>query len=268
MNHPAIHVESLGKRYRIGGRARYRTMGDGLANALRPPARWFRADAASGSENEIRYTWALRNVSFDLQEGEVFGLIVRNCAGKMTLLKIPSPVTQPIEGSTEIRGRAGSPLEVGTGFHPEQLGCENIYQYGTILGMGKKEIERKFDDIIAKDNGFLDLDAHWHDDLPLREEVDLIFRRWTRPVLMIDDFQVPDDSGYQFDDYGQGKKLSLEYLDPVAHLGFTPFFPALPSSEEVGVKRGWVVLASDGCSIDQLRKVTQLREWRLPKDEH
>jgi energy-coupling factor transporter ATP-binding protein EcfA2 len=268
MNHIAIHVESLGKRYRIGGRPRYSTVRDGLANALRSPARRFPADAATGSEIGPRYNWALRNVSFDLQEGEVFGLIVRNGVGKTTFLKTPSPVTQPIEGSTEIRGSVGSPLEVGTGFHPELIGCENTYLNGAILGMGKKEIERKFDDIIPKDKVFLGLDAHWHDDLPLREEVELIFCHWTRPVVMIDDFQVPEDSGCQFDDYGQGKKLSLEYLDPVAHLGFTPFFPALPSSEEVGVKRGWVVLVSDGCSIDQLRKVTQLREWRQPKDEH
>jgi hypothetical protein len=134
------------------------------------------------------------------------------------------------------------------------------------LGDSRQFLRRLIQDpTVPKDNVFFYLDAHWHDDLPLREEVDLIFRHWTRPVVMIDDFQVPDDSGYQYDDYGEGKKLSLDYLDPVAHLGFTPFFPALPSSEEVGFKRGWVVLASDGYSIDQLRKVTQLREWRQPK---
>jgi hypothetical protein len=136
------------------------------------------------------------------------------------------------------------------------------------LGDSRQFLRRLIQDsTVPKDKVFFYLDAHWHDDLPLREEVDLIFRHWTRPVVMIDDFQVPDDSGYQFDDYGEGKKLSLDYLDPVAHLGFTPFFPALPSSEEVGFKRGWVVLARDGLSIDQLRKVTQLREWCSPKDE-
>jgi hypothetical protein len=118
------------------------------------------------------------------------------------------------------------------------------------------------DSTVPKDRVFFYLDAHWNEDLPLREEVDLIFRHWSRPVVMVDDFQVPDDSGYQFDDYGEGKKLSLEYLDPVAHLGFIPFFPAVPSSEEVGLKRGWVILAGDGFSLDQLRGVAQLREWR------
>jgi len=126
------------------------------------------------------------------------------------------------------------------------------------LGDSRQFLRRLIQDsTVSKDRVFFYLDAHWHDDLPLRDEVDLIFRHWTRPVVMVDDFQVPDDH-----DYGEEKKLSLEYLNPVAHLGFTPFFPALPSSEEVGLKRGWVVLAGDDISIDQLRAITQLREWR------
>jgi hypothetical protein len=134
------------------------------------------------------------------------------------------------------------------------------------LGDSRQFLRRLIrDSTVPKDSVFFYLDAHWHDDLPLREEVDLIFRHWTRPVVMVDDFQVPDDSGYHYDDYGQGKKLSLEYLNPVAHLGLIPFFPVLPSSEEIGLKRGWVVLAADGYSIDQLRSVAQLREWRQPK---
>jgi hypothetical protein len=133
------------------------------------------------------------------------------------------------------------------------------------LGDSRQFLRRLIQDsTVPKDSVFFYLDAHWPDDLPLREEVDLIFRHWTRPVVMVDDFQVPDDQGYQFDNYGEGKKLSLAYLDHVAHLGFIPFFPALPSSEEVGLKRGWVVLAGDSFCIDQLRGVTQLREWRQP----
>jgi hypothetical protein len=134
------------------------------------------------------------------------------------------------------------------------------------LGDSRQFLRRLIKDpAVSKDKVFFYLDAHWHDDLPLREEVDLIFRHWAKPVVMIDDFQVPDDSGYQFDDYGGENKLSLEYLYPVTNLGFIAFFPALPSSEEVGGKRGWVVLASDGFSIDQLRAVTQLREWQKSK---
>jgi hypothetical protein len=133
------------------------------------------------------------------------------------------------------------------------------------LGDSRESLRQLIQDsAMPKDRVFFYLDAHWREDLPLREEVDLIFRHWTRPVVMVDDFQVPDDPGYKFDDYGEGKKLSLAYLNPVAHLGFIPFFPALPSSEEVGIKRGWVVLACDSFSIDQLRGITQLREWRQP----
>src|ERR1700720_3331172 len=145
----AIHVESLGKRYRIGRRARYLTLRDRLTNVLKSPARWVRASAAGPSESGPRYIWAMRNVSFDLQEGEVLGLIGRNGAGKSTLLKILSRVTQPTEGNAEIHGRVGSLLEVGTGFHLELTGRENTYLNGAILGMGRREISRKFDEIVA-----------------------------------------------------------------------------------------------------------------------
>ncbi len=131
------------------------------------------------------------------------------------------------------------------------------------LGDSRKFLRRLIEDPnVPKDKVFFYLDAHWQDDLPLREEVDLIFRNWKRAVVMVDDFRVPDDLGYKFDDYGEGKSLSLEYLDLIAHLGFTSFFPALPSSEEPGYKRGWVVLAIDKYSIGQLREISQVREWQ------
>jgi ABC-type polysaccharide/polyol phosphate transport system ATPase subunit len=149
MSRAAIHVDSLGKRYQIAGRAQYHTMRDRLTNALTAPSRWFRSNGTGAPGAEPGRFWALRNVSLDLQEGEVLGLIGRNGAGKTTLLKILSRVTQPTEGSAEIRGRVGSLLEVGTGFHPELTGRENTYLNGAILGMGKKEIQRKFDDIVA-----------------------------------------------------------------------------------------------------------------------
>jgi hypothetical protein len=132
-----------------------------------------------------------------------------------------------------------------------------------LLGDSRQFLRRLIEDSsVPKDKVFFYLDAHWHDDLPLREEVELIFRNWKRAIVMVDDFRVPDDAGYQFDDYGEGKRLSLEYLNQVAHLGFTSFFPSLPSSEEPGYKRGWIVLANDKFSIDQLRKIAQVREWQ------
>src|SRR5580692_5098064 len=149
MNKIAIHVDSLGERYRIGARERYHTMRDRLTNALNAPARWLSSNGAEASRNGPTHFWALRDVSFELKEGEVLGLIGRNGAGKTTLLKILSRVTQPTVGRAEIRGRVGSLLEVGTGFHPELTGRENTYLNGAILGMGKKEIDRKFDEIVA-----------------------------------------------------------------------------------------------------------------------
>jgi ABC-type polysaccharide/polyol phosphate transport system ATPase subunit len=148
MNDIAISAEGLGKRYRIGGPARQTTMGERLTHAMKAPARWLSSNG-NGSSGGERDFWALRNVSFELRKGEIVGLIGRNGAGKSTLLKILSRVTQPTVGRAEIHGRVGSLLEVGTGFHPELTGRENTYLNGAILGMGRKEIDRKFDEIVA-----------------------------------------------------------------------------------------------------------------------
>lgn len=145
----AIIAEGLGKRYRIGALARPMTLGERLTHLLKSPARWFSSNGNGSSPGRDPDFWALRDVSFELQKGEVVGLIGRNGAGKSTLLKILSRVTQPTTGRAEIHGRVGSLLEVGTGFHPELTGRENTYLNGAILGMGKKEIDRKFDEIVA-----------------------------------------------------------------------------------------------------------------------
>jgi len=149
MSNVAIHVDTLGKRYRIGARMRYQTMRDRLTMALMAPSRWLNSNASAASKDQATHFWALRNVSFELKVGEVLGLIGRNGAGKTTLLKILSRVTQPTEGFADIYGRVGSLLEVGTGFHPELTGRENTFLNGAILGMGKQEITRKFDEIVA-----------------------------------------------------------------------------------------------------------------------
>jgi lipopolysaccharide transport system ATP-binding protein len=145
----AIRVEQLGKQYRIGGPVgQYHTLRDSLVEALGAPRRWLsRFQAADGtvSANTI---WALRDVSFELHQGQVLGVIGRNGAGKSTLLKILARVTEPTEGAGEIHGRVGSLLEVGTGFHPELTGRENIFLNGAILGMKRLEILSKFNEIV------------------------------------------------------------------------------------------------------------------------
>jgi homopolymeric O-antigen transport system ATP-binding protein len=143
----AIQSEGLGKQYEIGAIAPYRTLRESLAGALGTVARRVRS-MGSGDPEENRF-WALRDVSFDVKHGEVIGVIGRNGAGKSTLLKLLSRITWPTEGRASIHGRVGALLEVGTGFHPELTGRENIFLNGAIMGMRKTEIAAKFDEIVA-----------------------------------------------------------------------------------------------------------------------
>ncbi len=136
-----IHGEGLGKRYHRGLQ-----VDDGLRHSLEA---FLRSPIASLRRKKEETFWALKDVSLQVKEGEVLGLIGRNGAGKTTLLKILSRITRPTTGWAEIHGRVGSLLEVGTGFHPELTGRENTYLSGAILGMGKAEIARKFNEIVA-----------------------------------------------------------------------------------------------------------------------
>ena len=146
---PAIRVENLGKCYRVAHnqeRGGYRTLRDTIVDTVKAP---FRRLMNSGQTDVAEDFWALNDVSFEIKPGEVVGIIGRNGAGKSTLLKILSRITKPTKGRVELNGRVGSLLEVGTGFHAELTGRENIYLNGSILGMARREIERKFDEIVA-----------------------------------------------------------------------------------------------------------------------
>jgi lipopolysaccharide transport system ATP-binding protein len=215
MNNVAINVDSLGKRYRIGARERYFTMRDRLTDVLTAPSRWFSSNRAGTSQGGPNYFWALRNVSLELKEGEVLGLIGRNGAGKSTLLKILSRVTQPTEGSAEIRGRVGSLLEVGTGFHPELTGRENTYLNGAILGMGKKEIARKFDEIVqfAEVGDFIDTPLkHYSSGMQMRLAF-AIAAHFEPQILLVDEVLAVGDIAFQ--------KKCLGKMGEVARAGRT-----------------------------------------------
>ncbi len=169
MTESVIRVEGLGKRYRLGEGLRHTALRNLLGDALRAPLRLLSgsnhaennrasagsppasaaADAVTAANGSSRFIWALKDINFKVHQGEVVGLIGRNGAGKSTLLKILARITRPTEGHAEIHGRVGSLLEVGTGFHPELTGRENVYMSGAILGMRKAEIDRKFDEIVA-----------------------------------------------------------------------------------------------------------------------
>ena len=142
-----IEVRNLSKQYRIGGRkARHETFREFLINTAKRPLRSFSRSDNNGGDQSF---WALRDINFDVAQGEVVGILGRNGAGKSTLLKIISRITDPTDGYIKVRGRLASLLEVGTGFHPELTGRENIFLNGAILGMSRAEILSKFDEIVA-----------------------------------------------------------------------------------------------------------------------
>src|SRR6188508_439786 len=152
---PIIRVENLSKQYTIGAKTEpYSTLRESIVRAARKPIDMVRRN---GKAENTKF-WALKDVNFDVMPGEVVGIIGRNGAGKSTLLKVHSRITEPTTGRVELYGRVGSLLEVGTGFHPELTGRENIFLNGAILGMRREEISKKFDEIVdfAEIEEFLD----------------------------------------------------------------------------------------------------------------
>lgn len=212
---PAVRVENLSKQYRLEQhRARYRTLRDKLSG-LMPGAK---AGSRASSHQHDKSFWALKDVSFDIGEGEVVGVIGRNGAGKSTLLKLMSRITAPTEGRIEICGRIGSLLEVGTGFHPELSGRENIFMSGAILGMTNAEISRKFDDIVefAEVEKFVDTPVkHYSSGMYLRLAF-AVAAHLEPEILIVDEVLAVGDAVFQ--------KKCLGKMDEVARQGRTVLF--------------------------------------------
>jgi lipopolysaccharide transport system ATP-binding protein len=199
----AIRAEKLAKQFRIGARqASYKTLRDTLAGLAIAPFHAIRAcrgRKTSFPANGDSTFWALRDVSFEIRAGEIVGLIGRNGAGKSTVLKILSRITEPTDGVAEIHGRVGSLLEVGTGFHPELTGRENIFLNGAILGMKKAEIDCKFDEIgaFAEVEKFLDTPVkHYSSGMYLRLAF-AVAAHLEPEILLIDEVLAVGDAAFQ-----------------------------------------------------------------------
>jgi lipopolysaccharide transport system ATP-binding protein len=211
----AITVQGLGKRFHVSAtREKYYTFRDILAHRLKSIFRDGRRDTSKKDET----IWALKNLSFEVRHGEVVGIIGRNGAGKSTLLKILSRITEPTTGFAEISGRVGSLLEVGTGFHPELTGRENIFLNGAILGMKKAEISRKFDEIVdfAEVSRFIDTPVkHYSSGMYLRLAF-AVAAHLEPDILIVDEVLAVGDARFQ--------KKCLDKMQDVGAHGRTVLF--------------------------------------------
>lgn len=201
MGDVVIRAEGLGKRYRIGHHeAPYKTLRESLTGLALAPARRIKALAMGRSvRREPEMIWALKDVDFEVRQGEVLGIIGRNGAGKSTLLKILARITEPTTGRVELCGRVGSLLEVGTGFHPELTGRENIYLNGAILGMRKAEIDRRFDEIVAfaEIERFLDTPVKRYSSGMYVRLAFAVAAHMESEILLVDEVLAVGDSAFQ-----------------------------------------------------------------------
>jgi lipopolysaccharide transport system ATP-binding protein len=212
MSGTIIKVEGIGKRYRIHHQRteRYTALRDVITDKVAGIFRPKRRDVAE--EPTVEDFWALRGVSFDVRRGEVLGIIGRNGAGKSTLLKILSRITEPTEGRVELTGRVASLLEVGTGFHPELTGRENIYLNGAILGMTRAEIKRKFDEIVdfAQVDQFLDTPIKRYSSGMYVRLAFAVAAHMEPEILVIDEVLAVGDAGFQKKCLGKIGEVSNE----------------------------------------------------------
>lgn len=219
MTATAIQIEDVSKLYYIGERQSYKTVRESVMNVFQKPkhlaSRIMNKGAVPNGSNQL---WALRNVSFQVNEGEVVGILGRNGAGKSTLLKVLSRITEPTTGRIAVRGRVGTLLEVGTGFHPELTGRENIFLNGTILGMRRGEIVRKFDEIVsfAEIDNFIDTPVkHYSSGMYMRLAF-AVAAHLQPDILIVDEVLAVGDAQFQ--------KKCLGKMNEVAAQGRTVLF--------------------------------------------
>jgi lipopolysaccharide transport system ATP-binding protein len=220
MSEIAIRAENLSKQFQIGALTNNRNFREAIIDGFKSPFRRvdriFRGQATGGAVNDT--IWALKEVSFEIKQGEVVGIIGRNGAGKSTLLKILSRITEPTKGFADIQGRVGSMLEVGTGFHAELTGRENIYLNGAILGMKRADIRQKFDEIVAfsEVEKFIDTPVkHYSSGMYLRLAF-AVAAYLESEVLLVDEVLAVGDTTFQ--------RKCIEKIDKTAEGGRTVLF--------------------------------------------
>ncbi len=213
---PIIKVENLSKQYTIGGaKEPYSTFRESLVNAARVPLRMLKRGRKKNGDSQF---WALKDVNFEVTPGEVVGIVGKNGAGKSTLLKVLSRITEPTTGKIELYGRVGSLLEVGTGFHPELTGRENIYLNGAILGMKREEITKKFDEIVdfAEIEDFIDTPVKRYSSGMYTRLAFAVAASLEPEILVIDEVLAVGDAEFQ--------KKCLGKMSAVAKAGRTVLF--------------------------------------------
>jgi lipopolysaccharide transport system ATP-binding protein len=254
---PAIEIENLGKRYRLGENLPYQALREnlsaGLARPIQALARRALRQPAPAAPPYSPWLWAVRDLNVQVQPGEVLGIIGHNGAGKSTLLKLLARITRPTEGCTRTWGRVGSLLEVGTGFHPELTGRENIYLSGAILGMRKREIDQRYEEIVA----FAEVDRFL--DTPVKRYSSGMFVRLAFAVaahlqpeiLIVDEVLAVGDASFQ--------KKCLGKMGETAHSGRTVLFVShnLNSVERLCTRAIWLKdgrLVGDGKPAEIIRQ--------------
>jgi lipopolysaccharide transport system ATP-binding protein len=260
MTNFAVRVDDLGKQYRIGERAHHRNIREACGALITAPYALLRRRPAKPvfARNSDRHTfWALRHVSFELQQGEVLGIVGNNGAGKSTLLKILSRITEPTEGVADIRGRVRTLLEVGTGFHPELTGRENIFLNGAILGMKRAEIARKFDEIVsfAEIERFIDHPVKWYSSGMYTRLAFSVAAHLEPDVLIVDEVLAVGDMAF--------RRKCIGKMQEVGRRGRTVFFVshAMPQVTELCTRAILIdggQIAADGAPTDIARQYTEM----------
>ena len=246
MSNVAIRVSHLSKQFRIGARrAKYNTLRETLSQAASRSVNWTRSLGQGRTSRKENIFWALKDVSFDVTPGQVVGIVGRNGAGKSTLLKILSRISDPTGGYAEMYGRTGALLEVGTGFHPELTGRENIYLNGAILGMTRSEIDKNFDEIVAfaEVEEFIDTAVkHYSSGMYLRLAF-AVAAQLEPEILLMDEVLAVGDSAFQ--------KKCLGKMSSVARHGRTVLFVShnMGAVKDLCSRAIWLdngVIAADG----------------------